>query len=433
MSTASFLQTFWDRIPNATSKHTFGIPAMHKEAVVPEFPTRISKRKQSRPQRSPHAIALESTPTDSSSAQDMSPGKSQRLSLDQVSASVTAKHILGINPHPLYTEPQSRAFRLTFSDEYSRNPHAYVQALLDIEHSSVHPGSKPHGARNRRNTSSRTRHADKHRVPNRRSRTRFHNLQLEQTISGVHSENDDSNSMVSASDINDLTDSEMHTRGRPSHLGMAARQDKSPGISAAGTPLNESDHESTASRPASRSKLSSPRVPDSGIADSSQGSLPTNSPAASSQSQSQSHSVSPAPAALPGSDNLPAYVRAGQMFVDGDMSVITPLAEKSTVKWAKADPIDVTDKPMVGSLAAAERHCCSILRILPEQYLTIKHTLLREGKNRSPGSFKKRDAQKLCRIDVNKTSKIYEWYVSMGWLPNGSGIYAIPPSLAQLD
>ncbi|KAJ1953504.1 hypothetical protein EC988_002954, partial [Linderina pennispora] len=125
MSTTGFLQTLWDRIPNASSKHVFGAQTMHKEAVVPEFPTRISKRKQSRPQRSPHAMALESTPTDSLPAHGMQLGKSRRLSLDQVSASVTAKHILGIKPHPLYTEPQSRAFRLTFSDEYSRNPHAY--------------------------------------------------------------------------------------------------------------------------------------------------------------------------------------------------------------------------------------------------------------------------------------------------------------------
>ncbi|KAJ1910139.1 hypothetical protein IWQ60_010810 [Tieghemiomyces parasiticus] len=30
--------------------------------------------------------------------------------------------------------------------------------------------------------------------------------------------------------------------------------------------------------------------------------------------------------------------------------------------------------------------------------------------------FRKRDAQKLCRIDVNKTSKIVDWFVDMGWL-----------------
>ncbi|KAJ2585682.1 hypothetical protein EV177_009903, partial [Coemansia sp. RSA 1804] len=50
-----------------------------------------------------------------------------------------------------------------------------------------------------------------------------------------------------------------------------------------------------------------------------------------------------------------------------------------------------------------------------------------ESRSRPPGSFKKRDAQRLCRIDVNKTSKIYEWYVSMGWLPASNGIYALPP------
>ncbi|KAJ2639572.1 hypothetical protein IW137_003528 [Coemansia sp. RSA 1287] len=53
--------------------------------------------------------------------------------------------------------------------------------------------------------------------------------------------------------------------------------------------------------------------------------------------------------------------------------------------------------------------------------------LLKEGLSRSPGTFKKRDAQRLCRIDVNKTSKIYEWFVSMGWLPGSDGVYANPP------
>ncbi|KAJ1973849.1 hypothetical protein H4R35_003901 [Dimargaris xerosporica] len=37
-----------------------------------------------------------------------------------------------------------------------------------------------------------------------------------------------------------------------------------------------------------------------------------------------------------------------------------------------------------------------------------------QGKARK--SFRKRDAQKLCRIDVNKTSKIVDWFVEMGWL-----------------
>lgn len=68
-------------------------------------------------------------------------------------------------------------------------------------------------------------------------------------------------------------------------------------------------------------------------------------------------------------------------------------------------------------LAPAERECCSTLRLLPEQYLTIKVTLIKAGREWPPGTFKKRDAQKLCRIDVNKTSKVFEWFVKINWLP----------------
>ncbi|KAJ2790195.1 hypothetical protein GGI18_001953, partial [Coemansia linderi] len=126
-------------------------------------------------------------------------------------------------------------------------------------------------------------------------------------------------------------------------------------------------------------------------------------------------------------DNMPSYRRMGLDFTDeNDMSLITPVFAKSSVKWNKADPIDVSNKPMADKLAPAECHCCSVLRISPEQYLAIKFSLLREGRSRMPGTFKKRDAQRLCRIDVNKTSKIYEWFVTLGWLPESNGIYSNP-------
>lgn len=132
---------------------------------------------------------------------------------------------------------------------------------------------------------------------------------------------------------------------------------------------------------------------------------------------------------LAAEDNMPSYLRVGQSFTDeNDIYQVIPSMNKSTVKWNKADPIDVTNKPMADRLAVAETHCCSVLRILPEQYMSIKHILLKEGRNRQPGSFKKRDAQRLCRIDVNKTSRIYEWYVYMGWLPESNGFYNAGPS-----
>ncbi|KAJ1921393.1 hypothetical protein H4219_000710 [Mycoemilia scoparia] len=111
---------------------------------------------------------------------------------------------------------------------------------------------------------------------------------------------------------------------------------------------------------------------------------------------------------------------------DSEYMSLVPPNNRSSVKWTKAEPINISNKPYFSKLAPAEQHCCSVLRIAPEQYLTIKRTLIREGRTRQAGTFKKRDAQRLCRIDVNKTSKIYEWYVKIGWLPdsNGNSIYS---------
>ncbi|KAI8851819.1 hypothetical protein BC829DRAFT_386093, partial [Chytridium lagenaria] len=49
-------------------------------------------------------------------------------------------------------------------------------------------------------------------------------------------------------------------------------------------------------------------------------------------------------------------------------------------------------------------------------YLSIKQHLL--SARYQFGTFKKREAQRLCRVDVNKTGKIFDWFVARGWLEN---------------
>ncbi|KAJ1925385.1 hypothetical protein LPJ71_000198 [Coemansia sp. S17] len=82
--------------------------------------------------------------------------------------------------------------------------------------------------------------------------------------------------------------------------------------------------------------------------------------------------------------------------------------------------MDVSGYPKVELLATAEKECCSILRLFPEQYLGMKLSLVRAGRTLPKGTFKKRDAQKLCRVDVNKTSKVFEWFCKLGWIPHAS-------------
>ncbi|KAJ1958488.1 hypothetical protein EC988_000274 [Linderina pennispora] len=107
--------------------------------------------------------------------------------------------------------------------------------------------------------------------------------------------------------------------------------------------------------------------------------------------------------------------------ISRDIFNLRPHTNSCPVKWAKAAPMDVSGYPMAEVLAPAERDCCSILRLLPEQYLTIKQSLVRAGRTLPEGTFKKRDAQKLCRVDVNKTSKVFEWFVKLGWIPFAAG------------
>ena len=54
---------------------------------------------------------------------------------------------------------------------------------------------------------------------------------------------------------------------------------------------------------------------------------------------------------------------------------------------------------------------CSIHRILPDVYLHCKSSMLTESK-RNGGKLRLMDARKLCRIDVNKTRKIYNHLVN---------------------
>ncbi|KAJ1905356.1 hypothetical protein LPJ81_001971 [Coemansia sp. IMI 209127] len=101
----------------------------------------------------------------------------------------------------------------------------------------------------------------------------------------------------------------------------------------------------------------------------------------------------------------------------GEIFQLRPQANSCPIKWTKAAPMDVTRYPLSEFLAPAELDCCATLRLQPEQYLAIKQSLIRTGRTMAPGTFKKRDAQKLCRVDVNKTSKVFEWFCKLGWIP----------------
>lgn len=90
-----------------------------------------------------------------------------------------------------------------------------------------------------------------------------------------------------------------------------------------------------------------------------------------------------------------------------------------TVYW-KGHPMPVVGRPGYELLHPHEAYIASTLRLSPAQYLGCKRTLIlasREYFARKDGKqFRKSDAQKLCRIDVNKTSRLWEVFARIGWL-----------------
>lgn len=79
-----------------------------------------------------------------------------------------------------------------------------------------------------------------------------------------------------------------------------------------------------------------------------------------------------------------------------------------------AAPLDLQDADGLHLLTAGEQELCSALRIMPRPYLVIKETLLKEYAK--SGTLRRRKARELVKIDVNKTGKVYDFFVDMGWI-----------------
>ncbi len=76
-------------------------------------------------------------------------------------------------------------------------------------------------------------------------------------------------------------------------------------------------------------------------------------------------------------------------------------------------PLDISTCDGIELLDAEEVELCSALRLLPEMYQHAKRTLIA---NYMENPFKKSAAQKMLRIDVNKTGKLYDFFCSRGWI-----------------
>nr|CAG8440868.1 497_t:CDS:2 [Entrophospora candida] len=84
----------------------------------------------------------------------------------------------------------------------------------------------------------------------------------------------------------------------------------------------------------------------------------------------------------------------------------------------KGQPLSITHLPHHDALHPKEAFVASALRLTPVQYLTAKHTLVSAAQRYTQRNFpfKKSDAQKLLRIDVNKASKLWEFFRQVEWI-----------------
>lgn len=78
-------------------------------------------------------------------------------------------------------------------------------------------------------------------------------------------------------------------------------------------------------------------------------------------------------------------------------------------------PLNICAAPGASLIDDSEFEICSTLRLYPLQYFQSRETLIRNYNVR--GFYKKSAAQKMLHIDVNKTGKLYDYFVSRGWMP----------------
>jgi hypothetical protein len=101
------------------------------------------------------------------------------------------------------------------------------------------------------------------------------------------------------------------------------------------------------------------------------------------------------------------------------LGLTTELLNKANprINW-KGQPLSISHLPHYSSLHPKEAIVASTLRLTPVQYLTAKNTLVSSARRYIQKSlpFRKSDAQKLLRIDVNKASKLWEFFMQVKWI-----------------
>ncbi|KAI9209465.1 uncharacterized protein BJ171DRAFT_620920 [Polychytrium aggregatum] len=78
-------------------------------------------------------------------------------------------------------------------------------------------------------------------------------------------------------------------------------------------------------------------------------------------------------------------------------------------------PFEITELTEgFAELSSDEVAFCTSISLNPRTYIKGKKALILEYETRGP--FKKKDAHRVCRIDANKSGKLYDWIIKQGWM-----------------
>ncbi|CAG8467529.1 13636_t:CDS:2 [Ambispora leptoticha] len=90
---------------------------------------------------------------------------------------------------------------------------------------------------------------------------------------------------------------------------------------------------------------------------------------------------------------------------------------RPVMTW-KTGPLSIEHLAHFNELHPTEAYVASILRLTPVQYFNAKHSLITASRRYEGRAlpFRKSDAQKILRIDVNKASKLWEFFHQLNWL-----------------
>lgn len=91
------------------------------------------------------------------------------------------------------------------------------------------------------------------------------------------------------------------------------------------------------------------------------------------------------------------------------------------IEW-KGSPMDLSTDPLRNELHPAELVLAQTLRLPCDLYLDSKRRLFLEKVYRLKKGlpFRRTDAQKACRIDVNKASRLFQAFEKVGWLQDSN-------------